>query len=48
MARSIWNGTIVELTDDELAAAAGSQSRRLEIDCFVPLEDVDPVYYERA
>jgi DNA end-binding protein Ku len=40
-------GTWVELTDDEIAAAAGSQSRRIDIDHFVPLDDVDPVYYER-
>ena len=40
-------GKWVELTDDEMAAAAGSQSRRIEIDHFVPLDDVDPVYYER-
>jgi DNA end-binding protein Ku len=40
-------GKWVELTDDEIAAAAGSQSRRIEIDHFVPLDDVDPVYYER-
>ena len=44
----VSKGKWVELTDDEIAAAAGSQSRRLEIDHFVPLEDVDPVYYERA
>ena len=40
-------GKWVELTDDEVAAAAGSQSRRIEIDHFVPIDDVDPVYYER-
>jgi DNA end-binding protein Ku len=41
-------GKWVELTDDEIAAAAGSQSRRLEIDHFVPAEDVDPVFYDRT
>jgi DNA end-binding protein Ku len=44
----VSKGKWVELTDDEIAAAAGSQSRRLEIDHFVPVEDVDPVFYERA
>ena len=43
----VSKGKWVELTDDEMAAAAGSQSRRIEIDHFVPLDDVDPVYYER-
>jgi DNA end-binding protein Ku len=44
----VSKGKWVELTDDEVAAAAGSQSRRIEIDHLVPLDDVDPVYYERA
>jgi DNA end-binding protein Ku len=44
----VSKGKWVELTDDEIAAAAGSQSRRLEIDHFVPAEDVDPVFYERT
>jgi DNA end-binding protein Ku len=41
-------GKWVELTDDEIAAAAGSQSRLVEIDHFVPAGDIDPEYYERA
>jgi DNA end-binding protein Ku len=41
-------GKWVELTDDEIAAAAGSQSRRIEVDHFVPVDDIDPVYYDRA
>ena len=44
----VSKGKWVELTDDEITAAAGSQSRRIEIDHFVPVEDVDPVYFERA
>src|SRR3954471_19940935 len=32
----------VELTDEEIAAAAGSQTRRLEIDHFVPAGEIDP------
>jgi DNA end-binding protein Ku len=43
----VSKGKWVELTDDEIAAAAGSQSRRIEIDHFVPLDDIDPVYFER-
>ena len=41
-------GKWVELTDDEVAAAAGSQSRRIDVDHFVPLEDIEPEYYERT
>jgi DNA end-binding protein Ku len=38
----------VEVTDDEIAAAAGPKSRRLEIDHFVPASEIDPVYYEKT
>jgi DNA end-binding protein Ku len=44
----VSKGKWVELTDDEIAAAAGSQSRRLEIDHFVPAEEIDPDFYERT
>jgi DNA end-binding protein Ku len=44
----VSRGKWVELTDEEIAAAAGSRSRRIDIDHFVPLDDIDPVYYERA
>jgi DNA end-binding protein Ku len=44
----VSRGKWVELTDDEIAAAAGSQSRRLEIDHFVPAADIDPDFYERT
>jgi DNA end-binding protein Ku len=38
----------VELTDDEIAAAAGSKSRTVEIDHFVPAVEIDPLFYERT
>jgi DNA end-binding protein Ku len=38
----------VELTDEEVAAAAGAQTRRLEVDHFVPADDIDPSFYEKA
>src|SRR5215212_5986760 len=38
----------VELTDDEMTAAAGAQTRRVEIEHFVPAGDIDPVYYEKT
>jgi DNA end-binding protein Ku len=44
----VSKGKFVELTDDELAAAAGSQTRRLEVDHFVPVEEIDPEFYERT
>jgi DNA end-binding protein Ku len=38
----------VELEDDEIAAAAGSQSRLIDVDHFVPASAIDPVYFEKA
>jgi len=41
-------GKWVELTDDEIAAAAGSQSRRIDVDHFVPADAIEPEFYERT
>jgi DNA end-binding protein Ku len=38
----------VELEDDEIAAAAGSHSRLIDVDHFVPASEIDPVYFEKA
>jgi len=37
---------LVVLTDAELAAAAPHRSRTIDIEAFVDLEDVDPVYFD--
>jgi DNA end-binding protein Ku len=44
----VSNGKWVELTDDEIAAAAGSHAKLVDIDHFVPAEEIDPEYYERT
>jgi DNA end-binding protein Ku len=44
----VRKGEWVELTDDEIAAAAGSQTKRLEVDHFVPAGEIDPDFYERT
>ena len=44
----VSRGKWVELTDEEIAAAAGSQSKRLEVDHFVPAADIEPEFYERT
>jgi DNA end-binding protein Ku len=44
----VKRGEWVELDDDEIAAAAGSQSKLVDIDHFVPAGDIDPVFYERT
>src|SRR3954451_7597622 len=41
-------GKWVELTDEELAAAAGSRSKRVDVEHFVPAGEVAPEYYERT
>jgi DNA end-binding protein Ku len=44
----VSKGRWVELTDDEIAAAAGARSRRVDVEHFVPAAEVDPVHYERT
>jgi DNA end-binding protein Ku len=44
----VKKGEWVELTDDEIAAAAGSPSKLVDIDHFVPAGEIDPVFYERT
>lgn len=39
-------GSYVVVTDDEMAAVAGSRSETIEIERFVPSEDVDQMYVE--
>jgi DNA end-binding protein Ku len=38
----------VELTDEEVAAAAGTQTRLIDVDHFVPASEIDPVHYDKA
>jgi DNA end-binding protein Ku len=38
----------VVLSKDEVAAAAGSRGKVIEIEEFVPDEDIDPVFYEKT
>src|SRR5829696_4462590 len=40
------DGELVILTDAELAAAAPRRSRTIDIEAFVDLEDVDPMYFD--
>lgn len=40
------DGTTVVLTDEELAAAAPRRTRTIEVEAFVDLADVDPVYFD--
>ena len=44
----VSSGKFVELTDDEIAAAAGSLSKQIDVDHFVPADEIDPDFYERT
>jgi len=41
-------GELVELTDEDLAAADPEATRELRISDFVPREQIDPIYFERT
>jgi DNA end-binding protein Ku len=40
------NGKQVVLTDEELATAAPRKTRTIEIEAFVDIDDVDPIYFD--
>ena len=40
------DGEQVVLTDDELSAADPKKTRTIEIEAFVKLEEIDPIYYD--
>jgi DNA end-binding protein Ku len=44
----VKQGEWVELTDDEIAAAAGPRSKLIEVEHFVPAGEIDPDYFERT
>jgi DNA end-binding protein Ku len=44
----IKKGKYVTLTDDELAAAEPEKSRTIEIEDFVDLHEIDPIYYTKT
>jgi len=42
------SGGIVVLTKDEIAAAAGENAKLIDVEHFVPGEDIDPVFYDKT
>lgn len=40
--------TFIEIEDDELEALAPEKSREINLRRFVPLKDIDPLYFEKA
>jgi DNA end-binding protein Ku len=44
----VKQGEWVELTDDEVAAAAGPRNKLIDVEHFVPADEVDPDFFERT
>ncbi|HVL95019.1 MAG TPA: Ku protein [Solirubrobacteraceae bacterium] len=44
----VAQGEFVELSKEEIAAAAGEKTKRIAIDEFVPAGAIDPVFYEKT
>lgn len=44
----VSGGEYVMLTQDELEAAEPGRSRAIEIEDFVELDEIDPIYYEKT
>ena len=41
-------GAMVILTDDDLASLPVASSKNIEVQEFVPLESIDPIYFDRS
>src|SRR5687767_15011998 len=46
--REVSKDQYVRVTDEELKALEGEASKNIDIEEFVPLAKVDPVYFEKA
>lgn len=44
----VGSGKWVELTDEEIDAAAGSLSKQIDVDHFVPRDEIDPDLHEKT
>jgi DNA end-binding protein Ku len=42
------NGSFVELTKDEIAAAAGENAKLIDVEHFVEGEEIDPAFYDKT
>jgi DNA end-binding protein Ku len=46
--REVGDGTFVLVEPDELADIAPGRSRTIEIDAFVDLDEIDPIFYQKT
>jgi DNA end-binding protein Ku len=44
----ISKGTYIQITDDELAAFAPEITHTLDLECFVGLDEIDPIFFDGA
>lgn len=44
----VEKGKFVVITDEELEAVEPRKSREIDLQTFVPIEEIDPIYFERA
>jgi DNA end-binding protein Ku len=44
----VSDGKFVELTKDEIAAAAGARSKLIDVEHFVADDDIDPAFYDKT
>jgi DNA end-binding protein Ku len=47
-AYELKSGKYVYMTDEDLEAAEGSQYKTIDIEDFVPYEEIDPIYFENT
>ena len=40
------NGTVIKITDEEIEAVSPVQNKTIEITSFVPIEDIDPLFFK--
>ena len=44
----VSKGNYVVVTDDELAGLSAEATHRLDLECFVDLDEIDPIYFDGA
>src|SRR3954467_15666908 len=48
MGYELSDGGYVELSKDEIAAAAGANAKLIDVEHFVPGEDIDAIFYDKT
>jgi DNA end-binding protein Ku len=48
MGYELSDGGYVELTKEEIAAAGGENAKLIDVEHFVPADEIDPIFYEKT